>query len=111
MTDCIFCKIIDGKIPTDFIYQDDDVVVFKDIRPKARVHLLVVAKTHIKSLFDVSPEQGPLIQNMLLLLPKLAKEQGLNSGFRTIINTGSGGGQEIDHIHFHLIGGGLLPGM
>lgn len=111
MTDCIFCKIIAKQIPTELLYEDDSLVVFKDIRPKARVHLLIVAKEHIKSLASVLPTQAELLSHMLLLLPKLALEQGLTDGFRTVINTGSGGGQEIDHIHFHLLGGSTLPRM
>jgi histidine triad (HIT) family protein len=111
MTDCIFCKIVAGKLATEFLYQDDNVVVFKDIRPKARVHLLVVTKEHIRNLAEVSKDKESLMAHMLLLLPKLAQQQGLTDGFRTVINTGAGGGQEIDHIHFHLLGGGALPGM
>ena len=111
MTDCIFCKIIQKKIPTDLIYEDDTIVAFKDIRPKAKIHLLVVAKNHIQSLAHASEAESALLSHMLLILPTLAKENGLTSGFRTIINTGSGGGQEIDHIHFHLLGGGSLPTM
>lgn len=110
MSDCIFCKIIAKEVPSDMIYQDDQVVVFRDIHPKARVHLLVVAREHIKSLFDITQNHANLLGHMLLLLPKLAISEGLTSGFRTVINTGSGGGQEIDHIHFHLIGNGKLPG-
>ncbi len=110
MTDCIFCKIIAKEIPTEFLYQDDQVVVFRDIRPKARVHLLIVSKDHLPSLREAKEEHAGLLSHMLLLLPKIAKEQGLDNGFRTIINTGSGGGQEIDHIHFHLLGGGKIPG-
>lgn len=110
MSDCIFCKIIAKEVPSDMIYQDDQVVVFRDIHPKARVHLLVVAREHIKSLFDITQNHANLLGHMLLLLPKLAISEGLTSGFRTVINTGSGGGQEIDHIHFHLLGNGKLPG-
>lgn len=110
MSDCIFCKIIAKEVPSDMIYQDDQVVVFRDIHPKARVHLLVVAREHIKSLFDIKQNHANLLGHMLLLLPKLAISEGLTSGFRTVINTGSGGGQEIDHIHFHLLGNGKLPG-
>jgi len=114
MTDCIFCKIIAKQIPAEFIYEDDKIVVFNDIRPKAQVHLLIVAKDHIKSLAHVSEQSAKetaLMTHMLLALPKLAKARGLENGFRTVINTGSGGGQEIDHIHFHLLGGGPLPRM
>jgi histidine triad (HIT) family protein len=107
MSDCIFCKIIAGEIPSDLIYQDDQIVAFRDIHPQAKVHLLIVSKDHINSLADTSEEHTTLLSHMLLSLPKLAKMQGLDNGFRTIINTGPGGGQEIDHIHFHLLGGGL----
>ena len=108
---CIFCKIIAGELPTNFVYQDDELVVFKDIRPKATVHLLVVPRLHIKSLNEAQPSHGQLLNNMLMLLPKLAREAGLNNGFRMVCNTGPGGGQEIDHLHFHLLGGeGRLPG-
>lgn len=111
MTDCLFCKIAQGQIPTEFVYQDDHVVVFKDIHPKARVHLLVTPKVHIKNLMEASNDQADLLSHILLLLPKLAKQQGLTDGFRTVINTGAGGGQEIDHLHVHLLGGSALPKM
>lgn len=111
MSDCIFCRIVSKQIPTEFLFEDEQLVVFKDIHPKARVHLLVVAKTHIRSLAEVSEKEAGLISHMLLVLPKLATEQGLTKGFRTVINTGAEGGQIIDHIHFHLLGGGPLPGM
>jgi len=101
---CIFCKIIAKQLPTALLYEDEFVVVFKDIHPKARVHLLIVAKEHIQSLAHFSKEKAALAAHMLLLLPSLALAQGLEAGFRTVINTGSGGGQEIDHIHFHLLG-------
>lgn len=109
MSDCLFCKIERGEIPSDQVYQDEDVIVFKDIYPKAKVHLLVVPRKHIESLNHLLPEDQNLIGKMMLLLPKLAKEQGLDQGFRTIINTGKGGGQEVFHLHIHLLGGGNLP--
>jgi histidine triad (HIT) family protein len=108
---CLFCKIAAKEIPSEMVFEDENVVVFKDIRPKARVHLLIVSKEHIKSLLEAEEQHANLLAHMLLLLPKLAKEQGLKTGFRTVINTGAGGGQEIDHIHFHLLGGGELPRM
>jgi histidine triad (HIT) family protein len=110
MTDCIFCKIIQKQIPTDFIFEDEHLVVFKDIYPKARVHLLVVPKTHIKNLAEVSEKEADLISHMLLVIPALATKAGLQ-GFRTVINTGREGGQVIDHLHFHLLGGDHLPEM
>jgi len=97
-----------GKVPTDKVYEDDQIFVIKDIRPKAKVHLLVIPKTHIDSLNEVKEQHGPLLGYMMTSLNNFAKEQGL-SGFRTIINTGRSGGQEIFHLHIHLIGGGNLP--
>jgi len=111
MADCIFCKIASKEVSSDLLFEDDKVVVFKDIHPKAKVHLLIVAKEHIPSLAQVQDTQSALVAHMLLLMPKLAKAQGLTNGFRTVINTGPGGGQIIDHIHFHLLGGGALPSM
>ncbi|SCZ60968.1 histidine triad nucleotide-binding protein [Thiohalomonas denitrificans] len=110
MTDCIFCKIIAGEIPSDRVHEDDLVVVFRDINPKARVHLLIVPRQHIASLEELGPEHDGLIGHMMRLLPKLAKQEGLETGFRTIINTGKGGGQEVFHLHVHLLGGEKLTG-
>jgi histidine triad (HIT) family protein len=110
MTDCLFCKIINKELPADLIYEDDQLVIFKDIRPKADVHLLVVPRLHIKNLNQVNEQHKELMFNMLSILPVMAKQHGLDTGFRTIINTGAGGGQEIDHIHFHLLGGSKLVG-
>lgn len=108
---CIFCKIAAGEIPATFVHQDQEIIVFQDIHPKAPVHLLIVPRIHIKNLDDAQPKDGQLLTNMLMLLPKLAREQGLAEGFRAICNNGPGGGQEIDHLHFHLLGGkGRLPG-
>ena len=110
MSDCLFCKIAQGTIPAEMVYEDDQVVVFKDIYPKADVHLLVVPRLHIASLNEVNTEHDALMAHMLRILPTLAREQGLDNGFRTIVNTGPGGGQEIYHLHIHLLGGGSLPG-
>ena len=110
MSDCLFCKIIAGKLPSDRVHEDDQVVVFKDIYPKAPVHLLVVPRVHFASLNELAPEHDALMAHMLHLLPQLARQQGLDNGFRTIINTGPGGGQEVPHLHIHILGGGRLPG-
>lgn len=104
-TDCIFCKIVNGSIPSKKIYEDDDVIVFNDIKPLTKVHFLIVPKLHIESLADCEVQHQALLGKMLLLAPKLAKEQGL-AGFRTMINTGREGGQEVFHIHVHVFGGG-----
>lgn len=108
MADCIFCQMVNGKIPTDKIYEDEQIFVIKDIHPKARVHLLVIPKIHIDSLNEVKEQHSPLLGYMMTSLNNFAKEQGL-SGFRTVINTGASGGQEIFHLHIHLLGGGVLP--
>jgi histidine triad (HIT) family protein len=104
MNTCLFCKIEKGEIPSNKVYEDGDIIVFKDIAPKADVHLLVVPRKHIVGLNDLLPEEQALMGKMMLLLPKLAMEQGLENGFRTIINTGKGGGQEVFHLHIHLLG-------
>lgn len=107
--DCIFCKIVSGAIPSTRIYEDNDVIVFNDIRPIAPVHFLIVPKQHIESLAACDTEHQSLLGKALLLAPKLAKEHGL-AGFRTMINTGREGGQEVFHIHVHVFGGGVnLP--
>jgi histidine triad (HIT) family protein len=107
--DCIFCKIVAGSIPSKKIYEDDEVIAFHDIHPIAPVHFLIVPKAHIESLAACESEHQALLGKMLLLAPKLAAEQGLK-GFRTMINTGKEGGQEVFHIHVHVFGGGsTLP--
>lgn len=110
MTDCLFCKIIAGDIPSSNVYEDDQIFVFKDINPKAAVHLLVIPKIHIDSLDELSDQHQSLITHIMFKLPELARSQGLDDGFRTIINTGPGGGQEVGHLHIHLLGGKGLPG-
>jgi len=110
MNDCIFCKIAAGQIPADRVYEDDQLVVFRDIYPKAPVHLLMVPRQHVESLETVSEGQEALLAYMLRTLPVVARQAGLTDGFRTIINTGRGGGQEVFHLHMHILGGGSLPG-
>jgi len=110
MSDCLFCKIADGEIPAGIVYEDDKILVFKDLHPKAEVHLLMIPKAHIDSLATLDNKHSELIAYMMLKLPVVAKEQGLTEGFRTIINTGKGGGQEVFHLHMHLLGGKNLPG-
>jgi histidine triad (HIT) family protein len=110
MTDCLFCKVADGTLASEMVYEDDQIVVFKDIYPKADVHLLMIPRQHIASLTELDSVHDGLIARMIRLLPQIAKQQGLDKGFRTIINTGPGGGQEVYHLHIHLLGGGSLPG-
>jgi len=106
MSDCIFCKILAGEIPCSKVYEDDEVLAFHDIHPFARVHFLIIPKAHIATLVDCTTEHEKLLGKMLLLAARLAKEQGLDAGFKTLINTGRGGGQEVFHIHVHVFGGG-----
>lgn len=108
---CIFCKIVRGEIPSKKVYEDDDVYAFHDIHPLAPVHFMLIPKQHLVSLADADASHAALLGKMMVLAPRLAKEQGLDNGFRTVINTGKGGGQEVFHLHIHIIGGGMLPAM
>lgn len=110
MNDCIFCKIVDGKIPTQLIHEDDDLVAFHDINPSAPMHLLIVPKLHVETLADCTEQQESMLGKMLLLAPKLAIAQGCGyadtkGGFKTLVNTGPEGGQEVYHLHMHVMGG------
>lgn len=108
MSDCIFCKIVAGEIPCRKVHEDSDVLAFHDINPVAPVHFMIIPKEHIASLGDAHARHEMLLGRMLLLAPILAREQGLNDGFRTVINTGKGGGQEVFHLHMHVFGGGAV---
>jgi len=111
MSDCLFCKIVRGEIPCRKVYEDDEIFAFHDINPVAPVHFMLIPKLHLASMNDAGDEHSALLAKMMLLAPKLAKEQGLDNGFRTVINTGKGGGQEVFHLHIHIIGGGNIPPM
>ncbi|MBN2690775.1 MAG: histidine triad nucleotide-binding protein [Burkholderiaceae bacterium] len=104
-THCIFCKIAAGQLPAKILYQDDEIVAFHDIHPAAPVHFLIIPRLHLSSLFDVGTEHVALLGKMLQLVPRLAREQGCEEGFRTVINTGQNGGQEVFHLHLHVMGG------
>ncbi|MFQ6332392.1 histidine triad nucleotide-binding protein [Methylophilus sp. 3sh_L] len=103
--DCIFCKIVAGSIPAKTLYEDDEVIAFHDIRPLARVHFLIVPKAHIETLKECTAEHQALLGKMMLLAARLAAEQGL-VGYKTVVNVGREGGQEVFHIHLHVFGGG-----
>ena len=112
MDQCLFCRMVRGEIPCRKVYENDSVLAFHDIHPAAPVHFMVIPKLHIPSLLEVEDKHGDLLGDMMILIPRLAKEQGCRDGFRTVINTGPVGGQEIYHLHIHVIGGGeRLPGM
>lgn len=102
---CIFCKIVAGKIPSRKVYEDEDLLAFHDINPWAPVHFLIIPKEHIASLADVGTQHQALLGRMLVLAKDLAVAQGASNGFRTQINTGPDGGQEVGHLHMHVIGG------
>ena len=116
MDNCIFCKIVAKQIPSKTIYEDDDVIAFHDINPAAPVHFLIVPKQHIPTLSDCTESHTALLGKMMVLAPKLAQEQGCayvgdkddvrgTGGFKTLFNTGPDGGQEVYHLHLHVIGG------
>lgn len=106
---CIFCKIIARQIPSRPVYEDDDIFAFHDIQPWAPVHFLMVPKLHLPSMAQLAPEHERLMGKIMLLAPKLAVEQGCNpypaGGFRIVCNTGAEGGQEVHHLHVHVMGG------
>ena len=105
-TDCIFCKIIAGEIPAEFLYQDDEVVAFHDIHPAAPTHVLIIPKKHVESLARLSEAETPLIGRMVNVANKLARDGGIaESGYRVVINSGREGGQVVPHLHMHLLGG------
>ncbi|MFA5825168.1 MAG: histidine triad nucleotide-binding protein [Gallionellaceae bacterium] len=110
-SDCLFCKIARGEIPSKKVYEDDELFAFHDIHPAAPVHFMLIPKLHLSSLLEADERHVALLGRMLILAPKLAKEQGLENGFRTVINSGKGGGQEVFHLHIHIIGGGNIPPM
>ena len=105
MSDCIFCKIVEGKIPAQKVYEDEDILAFNDINPARPVHVLVIPKKHITSLATVATEDTPVLGKMLATANGIATEQGSPDGFRVIINTGRVGNQEVPHLHIHIVGG------
>ncbi|NDU85991.1 MAG: histidine triad nucleotide-binding protein [Ferrovum sp.] len=105
MAGCLFCRIVQGELPSRKIYEDEEILVFHDIHPAAPVHFMLIPKLHRDSLAHCQADDQLLLGKLLLLAPRLAQEQGLEDGFRTVINTGVGGGQEIYHLHIHVMGG------
>jgi len=105
MDNCIFCKIARGDIPSRKVFEDEDLLAFHDINPQAPVHFLIIPKQHIASLYEAEANHQPVLGWMLAVAGRLAREQGAADGFRTIINTGRVGGQEVYHLHMHIFGG------
>lgn len=106
MIDCIFCKIINKEIPSDIIFENEKLVVFKDINPKADIHLLIVPKKHIANLNEAVSEDSDILSELLLITKEIARQLNLlESGYKLVINVGRGGGQVIDHLHIHFLSG------
>lgn len=107
--DCIFCKIACGEIPSNVVYEDDMIMAFKDIQPVAPVHIVVIPKEHIMSgVQDVTADNIQIISHIFTIIPKIAKDMGIDSGFRVVTNNGVLAGQSVNHLHFHVIGGKKL---
>ena len=106
--DCLFCKIIRGEIPSAKVYEDEKMLVFKDIEPKAKVHLLAIPKNHFKLLAEMDEERAEDLKYILKKIPQIAKENGLQNGYRLIINQGDDAGQTVFHLHVHILGGETL---
>lgn len=106
--DCLFCKIIEGTIPSSKVYEDDMMLAFKDINPQAPVHVLMIPKVHISSMDDVNAENSAYVQHIFEKIPTVAASLGLDNGYRLISNCGDDGCQTVKHLHFHLLGGKKL---
>jgi len=103
--DCVFCKIASGKLPGDIVYQDENVVAFKDIHPKAPVHILIIPRKHITSLVEITDEDLPLVAQMIRVANTIARQQGTGNAYKLVINTGGDAGQVVMHLHMHLLAG------
>ncbi len=109
--DCIFCQIVAGKVPSDIVYQDEEVAAFRDINPRAPVHLVIIPKKHIPSLAHLSEAESPLMGHMISIANQMARSEGISEkGYRLAINCGKEGGQLVPHLHMHLLGGRQLSG-
>ena len=108
MTDCLFCKIIAGSIPSTKVYEDDAILAFRDIAPQAPCHVLIVPKAHIADCDDVTADNSAVIAHIFAKIPEIAKAEGLVNGYRVVSNCGADAGQTVQHLHFHLLGGKQL---
>ncbi|HSF56831.1 MAG TPA: histidine triad nucleotide-binding protein [Candidatus Binatia bacterium] len=114
MSDCLFCDIVEGRVKGDVVYRDESVVAFRDIRPQAPVHILIIPRKHVATILDLEANDQALIGQIFFVIAKLVREQGIaESGFRVVVNSGADAGQSVFHLHFHLLGGrrfGWPPG-
>lgn len=109
MSDCLFCKIVAGDIPSDCVYQDEYVYAFRDISPQTPVHILVIPKAHVaSSALDINAENSAVVGKCFEAIAKIARQEGLDAGFRVVNNCGEDGGQTVQHLHFHILGGQKL---
>lgn len=109
MADCLFCKIVNKEIPSTIVYEDEEIMAFKDINPVAPVHILVIPKKHISSVIELQKEDELLIGKIYSVINKIAKQENIDEkGFRIVVNCGEDGGQEVKHLHFHILGGKKL---
>ena len=109
MENCIFCKVINKEIPANIVYEDEEILAFEDIHPLAPVHTLVIPKKHITSLKELNEENSKIISKIYLVINKIAEQKGIKEkGYRVVVNCGEEGGQEVQHLHFHLLGGKKL---
>ena len=108
MTDCLFCKIVAGDIPSTKVYEDDLVLAFRDIAPQAPTHILVIPKAHIASVADITADNSAVVRHIFEVIPAIAEKEGLSGGFRVVSNCGADAGQTVSHLHFHILGGKVL---
>jgi histidine triad (HIT) family protein len=107
--ECIFCKIVEGEIPSDTVYEDEEIIAFRDINPQAPVHIVIIPRQHIASLSHLSESDSALVGRLVTIANKLAQEEGIaDKGYRVVINCGKEGGQLVPHLHLHLVGGRKL---
>ena len=107
--DCLFCKIAAGEIPSTKVYEDEKILAFRDIAPMAPTHILVIPKTHIGSVAEVTAENAAVVAHIFTVIPQIAQAEGLTKGYRVISNCGPDAGQSVQHLHFHILGGKQLP--
>ena len=105
MSDCLFCKIIAGSIPSTKVYEDETVFAFRDIAPQAPTHILVIPKAHMASVNDITAENSAVVSHIFEVIPQIAKAEGLDGGYRVVSNCGADAGQTVHHLHFHILGG------
>jgi histidine triad (HIT) family protein len=108
MENCLFCKIVKGDIPSTKVYEDEKVLAFRDIAPMAPTHILVIPKTHIGSVAEITADNADIVAHIFTVIPEIAKAEGLEGGYRVVSNCGSDAGQTVHHLHFHILGGKKL---